>query len=128
MDSTTTMQDLKDAVRDMCLHRGWGGERAIQDPQHMAMAMVIEQGELMEQFAWLDADGVQALLDGRLPNRRAHIAEELADVLVYAVQIALALDIDLTDAMLRKIEVVKRRRDDPDYGRSHPHLYSDEED
>ena len=49
-------------------------------------------------------------------------------MLVYAVQIARALDIDLADAMLRKIEVVKRRRDDPDYGRSHPHLYSDEED
>ena len=39
MDSKTTIQDLKDAVRDMCQYRGWGGEKAIQNPQKMAMAM-----------------------------------------------------------------------------------------
>lgn len=127
MDAKTTMQDIKDAVREMCLCRGWGGERAVQDPQKMAMAMVIELGEMMEHFAWLDADGVRSLLDGEMPNRRNHIAEELADVLIYAVQIARALDVDISDALLRKIEIVKRRRDDPDYGRSHPHLYSDRE-
>ena len=42
MDSTTTIQDLKDGVRDMCQYRGWGGEKAIQNPQRMVMAMAIE--------------------------------------------------------------------------------------
>ena len=32
-DATTTIQDLKAAVADMCQYRGWGGEKAIQDPQ-----------------------------------------------------------------------------------------------
>ena len=128
MDSKTTIQDLKDAVRDMCQCRGWGGEKAIQNPQRMAMAMVIELGELMEQFAWLDGSQMEALAAGRLPNHRDHIAEELADVLIYAIQLARGLDVDISEAMLRKIEIVKRRRDDPDYGRTHPHLYSDRED
>ena len=88
MDSNTTLQDLKDAARDMCLYRGWGGENAVQNPRQMAMAMVVELGELMEHFAWLDEDGVEALLAGKLPNRRAHIAEELADILIYAIQLA----------------------------------------
>ena len=123
MDAKTTFQDMKDAVRDMCLYRGWGGERAIQDPQRMAMAMSIELGELMEQFTWLSAEELEHLRAGGLPERRAHIAEELADVLVYAVQLARGLDIDISDAMLNKIEIVKGRRDDPDLGRSHPHQY-----
>ena len=55
-------------------------------------------------------------------ERKAHIAEELADVLIYAVQLARGLDIDVSEAMLRKIEIVKKRRDDPEYGRTHPHL------
>ena len=128
MDSNTTLQDLKDAARDMCLYRGWGGESAVQNPRQMAMAMVVELGELMEHFAWLDEDGVEALLAGELPNRRAHIAEELADILIYAIQLARALDVDIADTVLGKIEIVKGRRENPDLGRSHPHLDSDSED
>lgn len=127
MDSKTTIQDLKDAVRDLCLYRGWGGDQAIQNPQRMVMAMVIELGELMEHFAWLDDDGLQSLVSGSSPNRREHIAEELADVLVYAIQLARGLDIDVSEAMLKKIEIVKKRRDDPDYGRTHPHVNTDRE-
>ena len=125
MDSTTTIQDLKDGVRDMCQYRGWGGEKAIQNPQKMVMAMTIELGELMEHFAWLDAEELRDLVDGKLPRRREHIAEELADILIYAIQLARGLDVDISDAVLRKIEIVKGRREDPDLGRSHPHVDSD---
>ena len=112
----------------MCLYRGWGGENAVQNPRQMAMAMVVELGELMEHFAWLDEDGVSELLAGELPNRRAHIAEELADILIYAIQLARALDVDIADTVLNKIEIVKGRRENPDLGRSHPHVDSDLED
>ncbi len=126
MDSKTTIQDIKDAVRDMCLYRGWGGEKAIQDPQRMVMAMTVELGELMEHFAWLNQSEVDSLVSGEMPARRNHIAEELSDVLIYAFQLARALDVDLSEALLKKIEIVKGRRDDPDLGRSHPHVNSDQ--
>ena len=128
MDSKTTLKDLKDAAREMCLYRGWGGEDAVQNPRQMAMAMVIELGELMEHFAWLDEEGVGELLAGNLPNRKAHIAEELADILIYAIQLARGLDVDISDAVLSKIEIVKGRRENPDLGRSHPHVDTDSED
>ena len=89
--------------------------------------MTIELGELMEQFTWLDESQHKELVAGKMPGRRAHISEELADILIYAVQLARGLDIDVSEAMLKKIEIVKKRRDDPDFGRSHPHLYSDQE-
>ena len=125
MDSKTTLQDIKDAVRDMCLYRGWGGEKAIQNPQRMAMAMVIELGELMEHFAWLEPEELQNLVDGKMPARRDHIMEELADIMIYAFQLARGLDMDISDTMLKKIDIVRGRRDDPNYGRTHPHVESD---
>ena len=120
--SESAAQDLETAIFVYSKYRGWGGEKAIQNPQRMVMAMAIELGELMEHFVWLDSTQLQALVAGNMPERRAHIAEELADVLIYAVQLARGLDIDVSDAMLQKIEIVKKRRDDPEYGRSHPHL------
>ena len=122
MDEKTTLANLKDAVRDMCICRGWGGENAIQDPQRMAMGMSIELGELMEHFAWLEAQDIQDLLDGKHPKRRAMIAEELADVLIYAVQIARAIDMDIAAVMLKKIDIVMQRGTNPDAGRYHPHV------
>ena len=87
--------------------------------------MTVELGELMEHFAWLDPDGLRSLVAGEMPQRREHIAEELADILIYAIQLARGLDVDISEAILKKIEIVKIRRDDPDYGRSHPHVDSD---
>lgn len=127
MDEKTTLADLKNATLEMCRCRGWGGENGIQNPQQMAMAMAVEMGELLEHFAWLDADGVQRLIAGEMPNRRMKIAEEFADVLVYGVQLMRVLDVDISDAFLNKIEIVKQRAIDPNAGRTHPHVDSDAE-
>lgn len=128
MDERVTLADLKEAVREMCICRGWGDENAVQNPQQMAMAMAVELGEMMEHFAWMDADGVQALLEGRYPNRSEKIAEELADVMIYGIQIMRALNVDISDTILRKIDIVKQRAVDPNAGRTHPHTYVELED
>lgn len=122
MDERVTLADLKEAVREMCICRGWGGENAIQNPQQMAMAMAVELGEMMEHFAWLGPEDVQALLDGHSPKRRDMIAEEMCDVLIYAIQIMRALDVDISDTLLKKIDIVKQRATNPDAGRHHPHV------
>lgn len=122
MDEKVTLAYLKEAVREMCICRGWGGENAIQNPQQMAMAMSVELGEMMEHFAWLSPEEVQALIDGKSPKRTERIAEELCDVLIYAVQIMRALDVDISEAMLQKIDIVKQRGTNPDAGRYHPHV------
>ncbi|MDO4357200.1 MAG: MazG-like family protein [Clostridia bacterium] len=128
MDEKTTLAELKEAVLQMALYRGWGDENGIQNPQQMAMAMSVELGEMMEHFAWLDADGVRRLLAGELPNRRNRIAEEFADVLIYGLQVMNALGVDISDTVLKKIEIVKRRATDPDAGRTHPHVDTESED
>lgn len=108
-DNVTTISELKDAIVELCRLKGWGGENAVQNPQHVAMAMTVEMSELLEKFQWLDADGVQALLDGKDPKRVREIGEEFADAMMYGLQLMRALDIDVSSEIERKIGIVLKR-------------------
>lgn len=62
-----------------------------------------EVGELSEIFQWRpDADCTPGLR-GWMDIDRVHLGEELADVLLYLVQLADVCDIDLPVAVTRKI-------------------------
>ncbi len=107
-DRDTTISELKEAVHQLCLRKGWGVE-GVQDPQHIAMAMTVEMSELLEHFQWLNPPEVRALMEGRDPKRVALIAEEFADVMMYGLQLTRTLGIDITQQVLRKIDIVDHR-------------------
>ena len=107
-DTNTTLSQLKEAVHQLCLRKGWGVE-GVQNPQHVAMAMTVEMSELLEHFQWLNPEDVQALMEGRDPERCAMIAEEFADVMMYGLQLTRTLGIDITEQVLRKIDIVDHR-------------------
>ena len=111
-DGNTTVADLKEQVHQLCLRKGWGVE-GVQNPQHVAMAMTVEMSELLEHFQWLDPENVTALMEGRDEERRAMIAEEFADVMMYGLQLARTLGIDVTEQVLRKIDIVDHRPPKP---------------
>jgi len=98
-DSEITVADLRAAVQRFVDRRQWG---QYHSPKNLAMSIAIEAAELMELFQWVDVgESRQAAADGRT---RAAAAEELADVLCYALSMANALDIDLATAVLEKLK------------------------
>ena len=107
-DSNTTLAELRQAVHELCLRKGWGVE-GVQNPQHVAMAMTVEMSELLEHFQWLRPDDVDRLMRGEDPERCAMIAEEFADVMMYGLQLTRTLGIDITQQVLRKIDIVDHR-------------------
>ena len=107
-DTNTSISELKQRVHELCLRKGWG-ENGVQNPQHVAMAMTVEMSELLEHFQWLNDDGVRSLMNGEDNERRAMIAEEFADVMMYGLQLMRTLDIDITSQILRKIDIVDHR-------------------
>ena len=107
-DSNTTLNELKERVHQLCLRKGWGVE-GVQNPQHVAMAMTVEMSELLEHFQWLNPGDVEALMAGQDPERVALIGEEFADVMMYGLQLARTLGIDVTEQVLRKIDIVDHR-------------------
>jgi len=111
-DSNTTLDMLKERVHQLCLRKQWGVD-GVQNPQHVAMAMTVEMSELLEHFQWLDHAHVEALMAGRDPERVAMIAEEFADVMMYGLQLTRTLGIDITEQVMRKIDIVDHRPPKP---------------
>ena len=89
---------LQAQLRQFSAARDW---EPYQTPKNLAMAMVVEAGELVEIFQWMTAEqSTAAHGDAALRER---IGEELSDVLVYLVQIADRCGVDLDAAVPRKV-------------------------
>lgn len=98
---------LRNRVRRFVETRGW--ER-FHTPKNLSMAIAVEAAELMEPFQWHDNQDPAAIrTDDEL---RAVVEEELADIVIYCLSLAIRLDIDLLAAMSRKLDENERRFDD----------------
>ena len=97
-DSTTTLDDLKRLIDDFVDRRDW---RQFHAPKNLAMSMAIESAELMEHFQWISAEQSRQIGDD--PRRLETVADELADVLCYALAMANELRLDLSTAIRRKM-------------------------
>ncbi len=89
--------ELRDRLRAFAREREW---HRYHTPKNLAMALIVEAAELAEHFQWLTAEESQSPQDGK----REKIREELADVLIYLVELADTLGIDLAAAARDKIE------------------------
>jgi dCTP diphosphatase len=93
---------LRERLREFVVARDWG---QFHGPKNLAMALVVEAGELMEPFQWLDEAESAALPADKLEAVRL----EMADVLLYLVQLADVLGVDLLAAAADKIEINEGR-------------------
>ena len=92
----TDLTSLRDTLRDFAAERDW---RQYHTPKNLAMAMIVEAAELVEHFQWLTPDESRRLS----PEKLGEVREEVADTLIYLVELADALDIDLIAAARDKI-------------------------
>jgi len=97
-DVKTTVAELKSLVQKFVSDRDWERFHA---PKNLSMALAIEAAELMEHFQWLGVDESRDWTAD--PRRRLAVEEELADVLSYVLALSTALDLDLSDAIRRKM-------------------------
>jgi len=88
--------ELRDHLRDFAAAREWD---RFHSPKNLAMALSVEAAELVEHFQWLTEAESAALA----PEKKAQVAEELADVLAYLVRLADKLDVDLLAAVTAKL-------------------------
>lgn len=95
-DETTTVQHLRDRVRMFVHAREW--ER-FHRPKDLAIALSVEASELLERFLWREPGPPVSWA----ATDRDAVADELADVLIYGLGLANALDLDLSGAILTKL-------------------------
>jgi NTP pyrophosphatase (non-canonical NTP hydrolase) len=87
------------AIRD---HNDW---RRYQSPKNLAMAASVEMAELVEIFQWLSEEQSRQLPADQL----AHAGQEVADVVLYLLQLCSELGIDMNQAVLDKLADNERR-------------------
>lgn len=92
----TDLETLKLALRDFAAVRDW---RQYHTPKNLAMAMIVEAAELVEHFQWATPE--ESLRPA--PDKLSAIRDEVADTLIYLVELADVLDIDLVAAARDKI-------------------------
>ncbi len=95
--SVDPLIELRDRLRDFTREREWD---RYHTPKNLAMALIVEAAELAEHFQWLTPAESQSLRHGA---RHEAIRDELADVLIYLIELADALEVDLAAAVRAKI-------------------------
>ena len=98
-DSTATLAELKARVLAFAREREWEQFHA---PKNLSMALAAEAGELMEHFLWARPEDSRALAVSKA--KRAAIADELADVVIYALEFANVTGIDVAAAITTKMK------------------------
>lgn len=92
----TDLVSLRDALREFAAARDW---RQYHTPKNLSMAMIVEAAELVEHFQWATPEESMNLP----PERLAEVRDEVADTLIYLVELADALGIDPIAAARDKI-------------------------
>jgi dCTP diphosphatase len=71
------------------------------------MSIAIEAAELMERFQWLTTEKAQVAVQD--PAELAALAAELADILIYGLSLSNALNLDVSSAVLGKLQTNEHR-------------------
>ncbi len=89
--------DIKKETIDNCLsfveERNW---RQFHNPKDLAVSLSLEASELLELFQWKTSEEA-------VENKREEMKDELADVIVYAIDFASVMGFDLNEIINDKI-------------------------
>jgi dCTP diphosphatase len=103
-DSTTTVSELRERVLAFVRERDW---EQFHSPKNLSMALAAESGELMEHFLWATPEESRAIAAD--PAKRSRIAEELADVVIYALEFANTTGLDVAASIEAKMAANARK-------------------
>ena len=90
-----TIEQLTILMNNFVRSKGWYEEdsKRPQTPRNLAISLNLEVSEILEHFQWNEE------------FVKENLAEELADVALYLLQLADVAEIDLEKAVLDKLEV-----------------------
>ncbi len=93
------VKKIQAELRQFADERDW---KQFHKPKNLAMALSVEVAELVEIFQWMTSE--QAENAHKDPHVKGCIADEVADVFLYLIQLADHSEIDLEHAVIEKIK------------------------
>ena len=87
--------ELTEAMFDFVESKGWLAEDSPkrQSQRNLAISLVLEAAEVLEHFQWRESS-----------EKPEALADELADVMLYLLQLASISGVDLSQAVMAKLE------------------------
>ncbi|MBI1258309.1 MAG: nucleotide pyrophosphohydrolase [Chloroflexi bacterium] len=95
------LKTIEDAMHRFVASKGWyeADSKRPQTPRNLATSLVLEASEVLELYQW-----------GEAAPDKAELSGELADVMLYLIQLSSLSGIDLGEAVMEKLRI--------NYGRS----------
>ena len=97
-DEIDSIEDLRTRLRHFSSERDWD---QFHGPRNLLLALTGEIGELCSLVQWVPDADVPSW--SKVSENHAALRNEMADVLLYLVQLADAFDIDLYKAAVQKM-------------------------
>ena len=91
------IEKLKKAVVAFRDERDW---KQFHNPKDSAISLALEAAEVLEHFQWKNKEEMEEYVKAHKDD----VAEELSDVLYWILLMANDLDIDISDAFMKKLE------------------------
>jgi dCTP diphosphatase len=95
---TNPLNELVQALRQFAQERDWD---QFHSPKNLAASVSIEAAELLEHFQWLTEAQSRQLPEAR----KQEVAQEIADVFLYLLQLSDKLGIDVVEAASAKLKL-----------------------
>ena len=99
-----SIEKLTSLVRSFCEARDWD---QYHGPKDLAIGVITEASELLEHFRFLSDEQALAILQN--PSHKEEIEDELADVLFFLLRFSQRFEVDLGQALIRKMEKAERK-------------------
>lgn len=91
------IEKLTEAVVAFRDERDW---KQFHNPKDSAISLALEAAEVLEHFQWKNKEEMEVYVK----EHKDDVAEELADVLYWILLMTNDLDIDISDAFMKKLE------------------------
>jgi len=98
MDKKATIEELKNKVRKFCEERDWD---QFHNPKELAIGISTEANELLQIFIFKSENDMKKLMSS---DKKVEVEEELADVFYFVLRFAQMNKIDLSAAVVNKID------------------------
>lgn len=93
------LKKLNNEIEKFVTDRDWDQFHSVKN---LSMALNVESSELMEIFQWLTEEQSNQVKNN--PKLLTKVEDEVADIFVYLLRIVSKTNIDLEQAVLRKIQ------------------------
>jgi len=87
-------QEIIDLINKFREERNWN---QYHNPKDLSLSLSLEAAELLENFQWLSSDEA-------IEKNKKNIAEELADVFIYGIQLAEEMGFDIEEIIKDKVK------------------------